>query len=300
MVHWKIRSTQILGLISVLAFALAGNAAAQDAKQATDYGDHLDPEEHHDLTTAATNPVGALIQVQLQDLYTPNSRSSDGYANTGIFQLVAPLPLPKGGYFEGLITRTTLPIVTTPEINGDRETGLGDLTSIIAATHTESQGGKEFFTWGPVLGAIVPTANKRETGSGVLSLGPGLIALKNIAFENGDSMMVGGLAYQTWSVTNGTNNVSKTWAQPVLVYKFKELFGQGGWYLRNPDDLWSYDWNTSDWAQIPVGGALGRVFPIGKQPVNVFAGGWYNPVSDNDGVAADYAFKVSLSLLFPK
>lgn len=148
----------------------------------------------------------------------------------------------------------------------------------------------------------MPTANKRETGSGVLSLGPGLIGLKNLAdvFVTGDSLMVGASAYQTLSVTNGTNNVSKIWAQPVLVYKFKELFGQGGWYLRNPDDLWSYDWNNSDWAQIPVGGALGRVFAIGKQPVNVFAGGWYNPVSDNDGVAADYAFKVSFSFLFPK
>jgi len=186
MLPWKKLSTRILGLISILALASASNVAAEEAKKAA-------AKDHSNLTTAATNPVGALVQVQLQDLYTPNSRNSEGYANAAIFQVVAPISLPEGGYFEGLITRMSLPIVTTPEINGDRETGLGDLTSIIAATHTEAQGGKEFFTWGPVLGSIVPTANKRETGSGVLSLGPGLIALKNIAFESGDSLMVGGL-----------------------------------------------------------------------------------------------------------
>jgi hypothetical protein len=63
MVRWKNRSTRILGLISILAFALANSVAAQDAKKGPGKGGH-----QGDLTTAATNPVGSLIQVQLQDL----------------------------------------------------------------------------------------------------------------------------------------------------------------------------------------------------------------------------------------
>ena len=34
-----------------------------------------------DLTTAATNPVASLIQLQLQDVYTPSSENASGYAN---------------------------------------------------------------------------------------------------------------------------------------------------------------------------------------------------------------------------
>jgi len=44
---------------------------------------------------------------------------------------------------------------------------------------------------------------------------------------------------------------------------------------------------------------MGRVFNIGKQPVNVFGGAWYNPVSSDNGATADYALKLSFSLLFP-
>ena len=73
--------------LATFMFGLAGPVAAQEAKDAdTDKGGG-------DLTTAATNPVGALIQVQLQDLYIPNSRNSEGYANTAIIQPVIPISL---------------------------------------------------------------------------------------------------------------------------------------------------------------------------------------------------------------
>lgn len=118
---------------------------------------------------------------------------------------------------------------------------------------------------------------------------------------SGNSVMLGALAYHVWDVGGDDDDpdISKTFAQPVIVYKFNSLFDQKGWYVRNPDDLWSYDWKENEFDQIPVGASLGRVFPIGKQPVNVFAGGWLNPVSSDEGATADYAFKISFSFLFP-
>lgn len=282
--------------LAAFMFSLAGPVVAQEAKDAdTEKGGG-------DLTTAATNPVGSLIQVQLQDLYIPNSRNSEGYANTAIIQPVIPISLGDDSYFQGIITRTTIPIVTTPEVNGNRETGIGDITSIIAPTHT-STGSKngEFFTWGPVAAVVLPTASKDETGADVWSLGPGLLGLTNLSLANGDSVMLGALAYHIWDIEGDEDDadVSKTFAQPVIVYKFKSLFDQGGWYIRNPDDLWQYDWEEDEFTQITLGAAVGRVFPIGKQPVNIFAGGWYNPVSSDRAATADFAFKFSFSFLFP-
>ncbi len=43
-----------------------------------------------DLTTKATNPLGALIQLQLQNLYFPDSNNSSGYANTAYIQPWSP------------------------------------------------------------------------------------------------------------------------------------------------------------------------------------------------------------------
>ena len=113
--------------------------------------------------------------------------------------------------------------------------------------------------------------------------------------------MLGGLVYHLWDLEDdeGDADVNRTVLQPVIIYKFKSLFGQGGWYLRNPDDTWSYDWENDEWTQIPLGVKMGRVLRIGKQPVNIFAGGWYNPVSSDRGASADYAFKLSFSFLFP-
>ena len=287
-------------ILAAFMFGLAGSAAAQEAKDADT------KKGGGDLTTAATNPVGALIQVQLQNLYIPNSDNSSGPANTGIIQPVVPIHLPEDGYFQGIITRTTIPIVTTPKVAGNRETGMGDITSIAALTHTTPSHAHlmgnvkaDFFTWAPVGAVVLPTASKDETGADVWQLGPGLLALTNLHFPSGDNVMLGALAYHLWDVEGDDPDISKTFAQPVIVYKFNSLFGQKGWYVRNPDDLWSYDWEEDEFDQITAGASLGRVFPIGKQPVNIFAGGWYNPVSSDRAATADYAFKLSFSFLFP-
>jgi len=179
---------------------------------------------------------------------------------------------------------------------------MGDITSIIAPTHTTPGSKKgEFFTWAPVAAVVLPTASKPETGADVWSAGPGLLGLTNVSLANGDSVMLGALAYHIWNLENdnGDTKVNKSFAQPVFVYKFKSLFDQNGWYIRNPDDLWSYDWRQDEFDQITAGAALGRVFSIGKQPVNIFAGGWYNPVGSDKAATADYAFKISFSFLFP-
>jgi hypothetical protein len=49
-----------------------------------------------------------------------------------------------------------------------------------------------------------------------------------------------------------------------------------------------------------VGGAVGRVFHIGKQPMNIFAQSWYNPVESDRGASPNYTFKLNVTFLFPE
>ena len=113
---------KIITASAVLASLAIMPAWAQENDSAPAGGDE---QSEGNLTTKATNPVGALIQLQVQDLFVPESDNSSGSANTGIIQPVIPFALAEGGYFQNIITRPTLPIVTTPKVNGNRGNRVG-------------------------------------------------------------------------------------------------------------------------------------------------------------------------------
>jgi hypothetical protein len=117
-------------------------------------------------------------------------------------------------------------------------------------------------------------------------------------FNDGDSLLVGGFGYQQWSVagSGGRKDVSEFSAAPVVVYHFNTLFGEKGWYTGLPDDLWTYDFEESEFTSIPLGARLGKVFHIGKQPLNGFLQSWYNAADPG----AEYAIKFNLTFLFPE
>ncbi len=281
--------TSILAPI-ILASMSASTAVTQDKKGGGD------------LSTQATNPAAALIQLQLQDQFIPSTQNASGVANTAIIQPVYPFVLDKDYYFNSVITRTTIPIVTTADLPSlGRTTGLGDTTILAVPVHRTPIGDEgEFFQWGPIAATTIPTATADETGSGKLSLGPGLLAFRNITkvFNDGDSLLVGGFGYQQWSVAGegSRQDVSKFYVAPVVVYHFDSLFGEKGWYAALPDDLWTYDFEEGEFTSIPLGARLGKVFKIGKQPVNVFLQSWYNAADSGE----DYAIKFNFTLLFPK
>ena len=261
-----------------------------------------------DLASNATNPAAALIQMQFQDLIIPESQGIDGAANSFIVQPVYPIVLGPDHFFGSIITRTTIPLVTTAKLpqagaGTKRTTGLGDTTVLIVPVKkmdTDDIGG--FLQWGPVVTTILPTATKQATGSGKWSLGGGGLLFKNSVnvFTDGDSLLLGVLGYNIWDVAetrSGSADVNKFFGQPVVVYHFDDFLGEEGWYTGLPDDLWTYDWNLDRFTQIPVGARLGKVFAIGKQPVNVFGQAWWNAA--NSIGAPEWTVKINMTLLFP-
>ena len=72
-------------ILAAFIFGLTGPVAAQETKDADT---KAEPKKGGgDLTTAATNPVGALIQLQLQNLYIPESDNSSGLCQIKILAL---------------------------------------------------------------------------------------------------------------------------------------------------------------------------------------------------------------------
>jgi hypothetical protein len=294
--------------VTALIF-IASPSLAQDTKPAANTKD-AKPTADGDkpsLANQATNPAAALIQFQIQNLFSPSNRGASGYANTFIVQPVIPIALSKTGYFQNIITRTTLPIHTSANPDGPMTsvTGLSDTTAIAVLAHKAKISKGFGYVWGPIAAMQLPTATSDRTGTDKYSLGGGVLLMfsKQNLFTNGDTLQFGAWGYNLWSAAgrDSRTNVNTFFMTPILNYHFNKFFGQKGWYMRWSDELQSYDWKASgsDTAAIPVGGALGKVFAIGKHHFNVFLGGNYN-AAYRSGISERWNIKLNVTLLLPE
>ena len=108
----------------------------------------------------------------------------------------------------------------------------------------------------------------------------------------------GMFAYQLWNFADATGgsereDVSALSLQPILTQHFA-----GGWYIATPDTPQTYNFKTNKWT-LALGGQVGKVTRLGKQPVKLFGEVLYNPIDDN-GPTAEWTAKVNITFLFPK
>ena len=90
-------------------------------------------------------------------------------------------------------------------------------------------------------------------------------------------------------------HVNQFLMQPFINYNLSD-----GWYLVTAPIV-TANWNTdksSDRWSVPVGGGFGRIFRIGKQPVNMSVQA-YNYVA-KPSFGPDWEVRVQFQLLFPK
>ena len=249
------------------------------------------------LAVAATNPIANLMQFQFQNTSSIESYNSSGYANSFVIQPVIPVKFTDDpdAFFKFGVTRTTLPILTTPDIDGvGQYTGLGDLVTFGFAIHEQKIAGiKSMWGVGPAL--TLPTATSHKTGEGKFQMGPGAVLFLSL----NKNVQTGVLAYHQWDVAGDSerNYVNKSFFQPILNYHFDSLFGQQGWYAGLQDILWSYDWRAKA-LDLPIGFRLGRVFKAGKMPLNVFVEPFGRPINEG-GTGGKYGVKLNFTFLFP-
>jgi hypothetical protein len=251
--------------------------------------------KHGNLAEAATNPVANLIQFQVQNSYNWKNHNSDGYSNATLIQPVIPIALPWKAV-PLLITRTTIPYVTTPDFDGpvDRQRGFGDTTILMLFTPKLKAKGMQLGI-GPTV--VIPTAGDNEfTGNGKWQAGPSILYI-NMQTPH---LQWGALVYYLADFANSSANrssdrpyVSKLSLQPFVIYHLS-----GGWFIGSPDTPQTYDYNSGEWTWA-LGPQAGRVTKIGKMPVKMFGEVLYNP-EDNNGANAEWTGKVGLTFLFPE
>jgi hypothetical protein len=114
--------------------------------------------------------------------------------------------------------------------------------------------------------------------------------------DHGSPWVYGALVNNIWSLTSDKHggDYNNGLIQPFVNYNFKS-----GFYLTSAPILtvnWTAD-SDNRWT-IPVGGGVGKIFHLGKLPVNTQLSAYYNAVTPDEG--ADWQVRAQIQLMFPK
>ena len=181
-----------------------------------------------------------------------------------------------------VITRTILPVMSQPLADGDRQNGLGDTS--FTAFFSPKDSAK--LTWGVGPVVLIPTSTDDSLGAG--NWGGGLSA---VFLGMPGHRVVGSL-------------FSNVWARDVNLFTWQYFINYNipngnGLYLTSAPVMtanWEAD-SDNRWT-IPVGGGVGKIFKIGKQPINGQVSAYYNVEKPKFG--ADWQLRLQLQFLFPK
>jgi hypothetical protein len=242
------------------------------------------PEE--ELAKAAQNPVANMISLPFQNNTNFNYGPREKTQNILNIQPVWPFSLTEEW---NLITRTIVPVISQPELfqGDDRENGLGDTT--FTAFFSPANPGKWIWGAGPVL--LLPTATDDKLGTDKWGAGPSAVAL-----TIDGPWLYGVLVSHIWSFAgdSGRDNVNQSLVQPFVNYNLPD-----GWYLvSSPIITANWEADSDDVWTIPLGGGLGKISRIGRQPVNAQIQAFYNVEKPEYG--ADWSLRLQCQFLFPK
>lgn len=244
------------------------------------------------LQEKSQNPIASLISVPIQ------TNLNFGVGDLGRTQVLTnfqPVYPARLGDDWNLIIRPIVPIIYKPKLfDGDTdEFGIGDLNPQFFLTPSKSFNtplGSLTLGAGPSF--QLDTATDDSLGTGKWSAGPGAV----VFFAN-KPWTYGALIQNYWSFAGDSDreDVNQFVLQPFLNYNLEK-----GWYLSTAPIItanWKSEGNNNTWL-VPVGGGFGRVFNIGKQPINFSLRSYYNYLSP-DG-APNYQLQAQLTFLFPK
>jgi len=270
------RAIRVVGPVARLfALGLAFTQSVHAAKSA------------EELAKLAQNPIANLINVPFQNNTNFNYGPESGTQNILNVQPVIPISLGKDW---NLITRTIFPLIWQPELSPEQNStfGLGDTQLSAFLSPRDAKG----WIWG--VGAVtqLPTHTDSALGNDNWGLGPTAVALR---LEKGSPWVYGVLINNIWSLGSGDDPSYKNGLiQPFLNYNFK-----GGTYLTSaPIVTVNWDADNDDRWTVPLGGGIGRIFHLGRLPVNAQLSGYYNVLAPKFG--ADWQLRAQAQLMFPK
>lgn len=241
-----------------------------------------------ELAKLAQNPVGNLVSVPFQN--NTNTQYGPEKKNQNILNIQPVIPISVNPDWN-IITRTILPVISQPALSpyDSRTNGMGDLQ--FSTFLSPANPGK--WIWG--VGSIIqaPT-NTQELGNDNWGAGPTAVLLH---LDHASPWVYGALVNNVWSLSSDKRGGSYNngLIQPFLNYNFA-----GGLYLTSSPVI-TADWDADDssdrWT-VPVGGGIGKIFHLGRLPVNTQISAYHNVEKPEYG--PDWQYRLQVQFMFPK
>jgi hypothetical protein len=237
------------------------------------------------LAKAAQNPVANMISIPFQNNFNFDIGPNHVTQYVLNFQPVIPISLSKDW---NLITRTILPTINqpSPAPGVPSAFGLGDLNPTVFLSPANAD--KLIWGIGPTM--TFPTATDPLLGAGKWEAGPAVVVLTMPGH-----WVLGVLANNQWSFAGwGDQDVNAMLVQWFVNYNLPHA-----WYLTTSPIVtanWKAD-SENRWI-VPLGGGIGKIFRIGKLPINAQLAAYDNVVRPPGGPTWQLRFQ--FQFLLPK
>ncbi|WP_296707321.1 hypothetical protein [Rhodoblastus sp.] len=188
-----------------------------------------------------------------------------------------------------IITRTILPLVWNPDMSPLPSKDFGTSATTFSA-FLSPRNPTDGWLWGVGPVVQIPTASSPLLGSSVWGGG----ATGVLVYMKGP-WVAGVLVNNVWSL-GGTSGRFGTSYNNFLTQPFVNYNFGAGWYVTS-SPIVTANWETqgTKWT-VPVGGGVGRVIKIGKLPVNLMVGAYYNVIRPDLG--ADWQLRTQVTFIF--
>jgi hypothetical protein len=237
-----------------------------------------------DLAKQSQNPISSLISLPLENVSSFNNGPNDAYVNSLIIKPVLPVSLSESW---NLVNRGLVPVVYQGELMEDigSKFGIGDMT--YQGFISPAKPGKLIWGAGPTV--VFPTGADRMT-TNKWSAGPAFVGLTMPG-----KWVIGALAFNIWSFAGDDDalRVNQFSCQYFINYNLPK-----GWYLSStPTITANWEADQDRWT-VPFGGGFGRVFKIGRQPINASLKAYYNAWYPDE--ASNWSLSAQFTFLFPR
>jgi hypothetical protein len=224
-------------------------------------------DQSEELARKAADPTASLMALNLRYTRIPSFHGLDGSAGSSQFQAAIP--------FRAWETSNILRATVNYTNSGPASEGLSDVTIFNLLVFDQP--------WGRLgAGPVAQLLPGRNDDSDTFAIGPaaGFVATS------------GRWTYGVFNQNLFGGDIGISSLQPVLAYQLGS-----GWALAAGDAQWTYDWDRSEFVNLPIGLQLSKVASIGGQSVKWSINPEYN--LRNLQELPEWSIRLGFALLVP-
>lgn len=249
--------------------------------------------EEDRLAREVEDPTAILMQLQLQDLYTPRNFRTSAQTNTIQLRSVVPIEAFSAFPFQQVIRPTIKveSIATSSSSSTITEFTDMELFDLFISNWPDPK--ETGFGWGVGPTLVFPTGRDSAAGKHAWEAGPAA-AVKYLGVPH---LMVGFLFQNpiSFAYTNSSATPqSQMEFQPIISYTFGH-----GWYVKSSDSTWTVNWRHGSSTTIPISLGFGRVWKLEGIELNPWVSGEWTAYRQYSTVTPMYTVRFGLTLLLP-